>query len=66
MRVLEQFGFKPSDPSVKATVMNMYPQDHYYKYRTKMFKSEKDRINAYQSKIKRNRSSDNNKSYDSL
>ena len=46
--------------------MNMYPREHYYKYRTRMFQTEKDRINAYQSKIKRNRSSDNNKSYDSL
>ena len=66
LKVLEYFGFKPNDPSVKATVMNMYPREHYYKYRTKMFQTEKDRINAYQSKIKRNRSSDNNKSYDSL
>ena len=47
MKVLEQFGFNPGDASVKATVMNIYPREHYYKFRTKMFQSEKDRINAY-------------------
>lgn len=62
MKVLEQFGFRREDPSVKATVMGQYPREHYYKYRTRMFQSERDRVQAYQAKIKRNRSSDNNKS----
>ena len=37
LKVLEQFGFRREDPTVKATVMGQHPREHYYKYRTRMF-----------------------------